>query len=285
MTHSAALSRPTLALSFVIAGALFSTGCSRGERSAPRPTQAALGTAISTVTQPSASEQEREDARHRAASERAPSMRMQSGALSVTADEDHVDAHATRSGAGWAVTWGDRAHERAFMLLTDGQGAVRAAPVLVRQATSEEEEVYPPDVVATSNGYALAWTDPSNGRVRFARLDTSRRPVGRARIVHDGLESPRTTRLASNANEHGIAVQLDHGVYFARVNAEGARVGQGVLLSEDAAIAAIESVRSVGSSFEVRWREESGAVRSASISREGQVALRTHADPGRVASR
>jgi hypothetical protein len=171
------------------------------------------------------------------------------------------------------------------MLLTDERGAVRQQPTLVRQAVSEEEEVYPPDVVATRGGYAMSWTDPSNGRVRFARLDNNRRPVGRASIVHDGLESPRTTRLASQGDEHGIAVQLDRGVYFARVNRDGARVGDGALLAEDVPVTSLDHVGVTATGFEVRWHEEGGAVRSATISRDGRVALRTVSDPTRVASR
>ncbi|MBL8684351.1 MAG: hypothetical protein JNK05_34570 [Myxococcales bacterium] len=283
MTHSRfATSRSVLAASLALVCA---AGCSRSERSAPRPTPAALGSALTTHNANATTAEEREANRHRQASEQAPTLAMQSGTLAVRADEDHVDAHATRTNNGWAVSWGDMAHQRAFMLLTDATGAVRAAPALVRQAVSEEEEVYPPDVAATSNGYAVVWTDPSNGRVRFARLDSSRRPVGRASIVHDGLESPRSTRLAVGTNEHGVAVQLDHGVYFARVNAEGARQGDGVLLAEEGDVASIEGVRAVGQGYEVRWREAGGAVRAATVSRDGRVAQRTVSDPARVAAR
>lgn len=212
-------------------------------------------------------------------------MQMQGGSLAVRSDEDHVDAHSTRVRDGYAVSWGDKAHQRAFMLLTDAQGAHRGTPALVRQAVSEEEEVYPPDVVATGNGFAVAWTDPSNGRVRFARLDANRRPVGRASIVHDGLESPRVARIASGNNEHGVAVQLDQGVYFARVSADGTRIGEGALLAEETTIAALDRVQATTTGYEVSWRESSGAVRSATVSRDGRVALRTLSDPSRVAMR
>ncbi len=280
MTKAFSVTVSTAAL--VALGSL--AACNRAEHSTPRPTQAALGTALPTIS-PSSTAEEREADRHARASEQAPTLQMQSGSLSVQADADHVDAHSTRVRNGWAVSWGDHAHRKAFMLLTDASGAVRAAPALVRQAVSEEEEVYPPDIVATSDGFAVAWTDPSNGRVRFARLDANRRPVGRASIVHDGLESPRVTRIASHASEHGVAVQLDRGVYFARVSADGSRIGEGALLAEDTAITSLDRVQPTATGYDVSWREASGAHRTASVGRDGRVALRTHSDPTRVALR
>jgi len=279
-------SRAVLTISLALASAsMVGTGCSRSDRAASRPAPAALGSAISSHSNNAVSPEEREGNRRRQLSEQAPAIRVESGALVVRSDEDHVDAHATRTTNGWAVSWGDKSHQRAFMMVADERGSISAAPAMVRQAVSEEEEVYPPDVVAVGNGFIVAWTDPSNGRVRFARLDSNRRPVGRPSIVHDGLESPRSTRLAAGTNEHGVAVQLDQGVYFARVNAEGARQGEGVLLAEDTQIAAIEAVRAAAHGFEVRWREANGAVRSATVGRDGRVATRTITDPAQVAAR
>jgi hypothetical protein len=268
--------------------ALFAAGaiaaCNRSDHAVSRPTQAALSTALPSRSA-STSPEEREAQRHAHASEQPPAMQLQGGSLAVRSDEDHVDAHSTRIHNGYAVSWGDREHRRAFMVLTDAQGALRTPPALVRQAVSEEEEVYPPDVVATDNGFAVAWTDPSNGRVRFARLDAHRRPIGRASIVHDGLEAPRVARIASGHNEHGIAVQLDQGIYFARVSPDGTRIGDGILLAEETAITAIDRVQVTATGYEVRWREASGAVRSATISRDGRVARRTLSDQSRVALR
>jgi len=282
MTKALSVSARSSLMALVAVSAI--AACNRSDHAAPRPTQAALSTALPSVSS-AATPAEVEARRHAQASEQAPAMQMQGGSLAVRSDEDHVDAHSTRVRDGYAVSWGDKAHQRAFMLLTDAQGAIRATPTLVRQAVSEEEEVYPPDVVATSNGFAVAWTDPSNGRVRFARLDANRRPVGRASIVHDGLESPRTTRIASANNEHGIAVQLDHGIYFARVSSDGTRIGDGALLAEETAITSIDRVLATATGYEVSWRESSGAVRSATVSRDGRVVLRTISNPSRVAMR
>lgn len=282
MTKALSVSLRGSMIALVALGSL--AACNRTDHAAPRPTQAALSTALPSVGA-NATPAEVEARRHAQASEQAPTMQMQGGSLAVRSDEDHVDAHSTRVRDGFAVSWGDKTHQRAFMLLTDGQGAVRGQPAVVRQAVSEEEEVYPPDVVATGNGYALAWTDPSNGRVRFARLDANRRPVGRASIVHDGLESPRAARLASAHNEHGVAVQLDQGVYFARVSSDGTRIGDGALLVEDTAVTSIDRVQATATGYEVSWRESSGAVRSATVARDGHVSSRTLSDPSRVAMR
>ncbi|MFO0559133.1 MAG: hypothetical protein U0269_14050 [Polyangiales bacterium] len=282
MTKALSVTARSSLMALLAAGAI--AACNRTDHAAPRPTQAALSTALPSVSA-SATPAELEARRHAQASEQAPTMQMQGGSLAVRSDEDHVDAHSTRVRDGYAVSWGDKAHQRAFMLLTDAQGEVRGTPALVRQAVSEEEEVYPPDVVATGNGFAVAWTDPSNGRVRFARLDANRRPVGRASIVHDGLESPRVARIASGNNEHGVAVQLDQGVYFARVSSDGTRIGEGALLAEETAITAIDRVQATPSGYEVSWRESSGAVRTATVARDGRVALRTLSDPSRVAMR
>jgi hypothetical protein len=286
MKSAAAVTRSVAStLLAAVAFSALAQGCSRGDSSnAPRPGQAALGTALPRPTEAPSSEEQAAE-RHRRAAEQPPAMRIEAGALSVRADDDHREAHADRTASGWAVSWGDHDNARMFLALADAQGALRGAPAMVRQAVSEEEEVHAPAVTATATGFALAWADPSNGRVRFARLDGARRPVGRGTIVHDGLESPSAPRIASRPESHGVAVQLAQGVYFARLSTDGARLGSGTLLAEDTPGAVLTDLRPGARGYEVSWREPGGAVRTATVSDDGQIAVRLVSDPSRVAAR
>ena len=260
-------------------------GCTKSDRSAPsRPTQGALSTAVRSVT-PTSTPEEVTEARNQREAERMPSMAVVNGKLEVTADEFHDGAHASRTNTGWSVSWSDKSHHRSYIALADTAGRPTGGAAMVHQSIGAEEDVYAPDVLAVEGGFVMAWADPANNRVRWQRLDATRRPMGRATIIHEGLESPRSTRLLENGAEYALVVAMDHAVYFARVSRDGARVGDGILVAENVAVGRIESLQNSTTGVDVAWRDTAGAVHNAHIGRDGRLASVPAADRDTVATR
>lgn len=245
-----------------------------------RPTQAAVVTAVQRMSQtmtsaldpralPMAAETER-------ASRQPPRLQVEgTGAhakAEVREDEHHREPHTVRVPGGWAVTWSDRNHTRAFFARLDETGEPVAAPSMVRESHSTEEDIWSPSVAFTGQGYGLAWSDPANGRVRFVRLDLQGRPTGRATIVHEGLEMPVATRVVWTGTDFGIAVAMHTGVYFTRVNREGERLGDGVVLAEGTPVAALEELSATASGFVLAWRDadEGKTEHRVRLTRDGQ---------------
>jgi len=219
-------------------------------------------------------------------SRQVPEMRIEGVGLAARAeareDEHHRSPQVARVQGGWVVTWGDRDHARAFFARMDEAGSPLGAPVVVRESRSSEEDVWSPAVVPAGRGFGMAWVDPANGRVRFVRLDAEGHPTGRATIVHDGLEMPMSARVAYNGSEFGIAVAMHAGVYFARVNAQGERVGDGVVVAEGTRVAALEELTAGPHGFALAWRDadEGHAHHRVRIGRDGQVLQYTAARGG-----
>lgn len=191
---------------------------------------------------------------------------------SVRTDENHVGATVARTESGFAVTWGDQERSRVFFAQLDATGRALAASRLLRQAIPDEEDAVGASLAVGDRELGVAWADTANGRVRFARVRPNGDAIGTPTLLHDGLEMPRSTAVAWDGREWGVAVQMDRGVYFARVGHDGARIGDGVLLTEGAAVGAIASVRASADGFEVVWRDPNrGAEHRAVIGRDGRV--------------
>jgi hypothetical protein len=248
---------------------------------APRHTAGAVGTAIQRVQSTMASAMDPRGvpgvAQH-GDSASIPNARVQGlglGAHAIVQDDAaHQNVAATRTGEGWALSWNDPERTRAFVARMDPEGRPTGRPMMVRESHSDEEDVVAPAVASNGSEMGVAWVDPANGALRFKRMSASGQSMGRPTMIHDGLEMPRATRIAWNGSEYGIAVALPTGVYFARVNREGARVGRGVMVAEDTAVGGIDELTASSSGFQVAWHEagESAGVRhEARITRDGQV--------------
>jgi hypothetical protein len=279
---------PANVLVFALAFGSVAVGCN-GQSTQPtgeRPTQGAVANAVQRVSasvasaiEPPAAPPSADEGR---ASLRAPAVQVEgvgfAARVAVRADEHHREPQAVRAPGGWAVTWSDREHARAFFARTDEVGRARGPARVVRAAHgSEEEDVWAPALAALGeDGFALAWSDPANGRVRFQRLDAAGSARGGATIVHEGLEMPLATRIVWNGSEYGLAVALHAGVYFARVDAQGARVGDGVLLAEGTPVAELEELSAGAHGFTVAWRDadEGHARHRVRLGRDGQLAPR-----------
>ncbi len=163
--------------------------------------------------------------------------------LEFAPDRDHLEIANTQLADHVGVTWTDREHAHVYFGQVDRQGHPEGrAVVLHTLADVEQESLGSPSVVAVPGGFGVAWVDRENGRVRFRQLDARGAPVGRASIVHEGLEDPERATLGWNGTEFAVAVQLRQGVYFARVSPAGERLGDGAILAEGARIEGVEGL-------------------------------------------
>lgn len=196
----------------------------------------------------------------------------ESTAARVIAREDaaHQGVQATQTPEGWAMTWGDEGHTRAAFVRADRAGHALSAPVLVHEAQSDEEEVWAPAVAFNGDEFGVAWSDPANGRVQFQHFDANGSARGRASTVHMGLTMPTGTRAIWTGDGYAVAVSVPDGVYFARVDRAGARVGDGLMLVEGERVAGLDELTVTPTGFAVAWHEPEGAQRSVRVSRDGR---------------
>lgn len=172
-----------------------------------------------------------------------PHVTLENGTARFEGDDAHQQIGSTRVGDRLAVTWTDRARGGVWFGVTDLRGGSLGAPLRVYATTADEERAEAPSTVATADGFAVAWVDGENGRVMVRRLDAQRRPAGAAVIVHEGLESPRAVTLVATEHGFGLAAALWQGVYFAQLDARGARVDEGAMVSEGDAVTALHALR------------------------------------------
>jgi hypothetical protein len=191
-----------------------------------------------------------------------PHVTLLNGAARFDADDAHQQISATPRGDRLAVTWTDRAHDGVWFGVTDLRGASQGSTQRVYATVTDEERADAPSAVTTGEGFAVAWVDGENGRVMFRRLDAQRRPAGAAVIVHEGLESPRAVTLVATREGFGLAAALWQGVYFTQLDARGARVDDGAMVSEGDAVTALH---------DLRWERDAYTV-AFSTSQNGQPA-------------
>lgn len=173
--------------------------------------------------------------------------------LRFEADDAHQAIASVQAGERVALTWTNRDHSGLWFGTTDLRGVAQGPGQRIYAAAEDEERADAPSVVATAQGFAVAWVDGENGRVMFRRLDAQRRPVGRAVIVHDGLSSPRSVSLVPSANGFGLAAALFQGVYFAQLDANGARLDDGTMVSEGEPVTAMQPLRWEQDGYTVAW--------------------------------
>lgn len=180
----------------------------------------------------------------------------QSG-LSFREDRDHQEIAQSAESGRTALAWTGHHHGDLYFGRVDGQGHAMGRGVNLHHVVDADEElVGAPSVVVIPGGYGVAWVDGDNGRVRFRRLDAEGRPVGRASIVHEGLEAPESVRLGWNGREFAVAVGLWRGVYFARVTPSGARIGDGAVVAEGEPVRSVDALRFAGSAWHVGYAVE-----------------------------
>ena len=167
-------------------------------------------------------------------------------------DQNHQDITTARGAAQLGVAWHDGT-EGMWFACTDLQGHGVGSPVRIRALVSEEEGLSAPAVVAAGDAFGVAWVDAENGRVRFQLVGADGAPRGASSIIHDGLTDPRSAQLVFTGREFGLAAHLREGVYFARVDAQGRRIGAGQLFAEGESVDGVQAVRWDGRAYSVAF--------------------------------
>ncbi|MEZ4408399.1 MAG: hypothetical protein R3A52_18285 [Polyangiales bacterium] len=176
-------------------------------------------------------------------------------------DAAHRDVAAVRGTAGWSLAWTDASRQAVYFGRADAEGRALGdgRGVELRRVADEEESVASPAVLSARDGAVVAWVDGENGRVLARRVGAQGEAAGPTRIVHEGLESPRSVRLSADGSGFGLAVGLWQGVYFARLDATAERVGDGVMVAEGEPVDSVESLRSEHGRWTLSWRAAPGA--------------------------
>lgn len=175
------------------------------------------------------------------------------GSLRFTPDANHRNITGARSPSGFVVSWTDAAQSSVFVGLLDGDRRAQGQGTRLHAISADEESLAAPAVAVASDGYAVAWADRDNGRIRFARLDARGALRGSVAIVHDGVDAPRDVALGWSGHEFALAASLRDGVYFARVSAEGARVGDPLVLAEGETVRTLDGVTWDGRAYDLTF--------------------------------
>jgi hypothetical protein len=172
--------------------------------------------------------------------------------VAFDADQNHQDVTTARGSAQLGVAWHDAA-DGMWFACTDLQGHGVGSPVEIRALVSDEESLSAPAVVAAGDAFGIAWVDTENGRVRFQLVGADGVPRGVSSIIHDGLTDPQDAQLVFTGREFGLAAHLREGVYFARIDGQGRRIGAGQLFAEGEAVDGVQAVRWDGHSYSVAF--------------------------------
>lgn len=175
------------------------------------------------------------------------------GSLRFTPDANHRNIAGARGPNGYVVSWNDGPMSSVYVGLLDADRHARGQGTRLHTIVPDEETVGAPAVTVAGDGYAVAWADRDNGRVRFARIDAHGALRGRVAIVHDGVDDPRRVAIGWNGREFGVAASLREGVYFARVADDGERVGEGLVLAESDRVRSIDAVEWDGRAFSLSF--------------------------------
>lgn len=225
----------------------------RVQRAVATRAQGALAQA--PTPSPGAIPEAAQPAREGAAVDALPTVANEGGEVRFVPDASHREIAVARFAGRLAVAWTDEAHDGIWFGLADAAGTALGRGQRVHAVVEDEERAGAPAVVATDAGFAVAWVDDDNGRVLFARLDASRRLLGAPSIVHDGLDRPRGISLAWSGHDYGVGVSLWQGVFFTHLDAQGARRGDGAMMSEGEAVTALDAVRWERDGYVLSWTE------------------------------
>ncbi len=182
------------------------------------------------------------------------------------ADQSPVTAVAWADGE-YGVAWDDKsspAEVRFARVGADGEVPDRGHPVTSDPGTSERSSL-----VWTGSGFGVAWQDDRHGdlEIYFLRLDPSGNPAGSETRVTDATWDSSNPSLAWTGSEYGIAWQdartdTVDTVYFARVDASGAKIGSDVPVPTSGTHSTDPHVVWSGSEYAIVWVDSPDTVDS-----------------------
>lgn len=175
------------------------------------------------------------------------------GSLRFTPDANHRNITGARAPSGFVVSWTDAPQSAVYVGLLTPERHALGQGTRLHAISADEESLAAPAVAVATDGFAVAWADRDNGRIRFARLDARGALRGSVSIVHDGVDAPRNVALGWSGHDFALAASLREGVYFARVNAEGARVGDPLVFAEGESVHSLDSVAWDGRAYDLTF--------------------------------
>lgn len=175
------------------------------------------------------------------------------GSLRFTPDANHRNITGARSPSGFVVSWTDAAQTSVFVGLLSRERHALGQGTRLHAVVTDEETLAAPAVAVADDGFGVAWADRDNGRIRFARIDARGALRSTVSIVHDGVDAPNAVALGWSGHEFAVAVSLRDGVYFARVNDTGERVGEPLVLAEGETVRSVDGVAWDGRAYDLTF--------------------------------
>ena len=171
---------------------------------------------------------------------------------------DSVYPSVAWTGSEYGVAWYDKRdgnYEIYFGKLS-ASGAKIGSDVRVTDAALDS--VYP-SLVWTGSGYGLSWFDSRDGNneIYFARLDASGAKIGSdVQVTNDSAYS-RYPSLVWTGSEYAISWadnrDGNYEIYFARLDASGAKIGAEVRVTNEITTSMHPSLVWTGSEYGVSW--------------------------------
>ncbi len=158
------------------------------------------------------------------------------------------------------VTTGD---DRLLFLELDRAGSPVGSPLVVSDPTAQPASDQP-HAAWTGSGYGVAWQDgrDGNGEIYFARLDAAGVKIGGDVRVTDDAARQDSPEIVWTGSEYGVAWNDERNgngeIYFARLDATGARIGAEIRITNDPADSTYPTSPGLawnGEEYAVAWRD------------------------------
>ncbi len=161
---------------------------------------------------------------------------------------------------GYGLAWRDErdGNQEIYFRRLDAQGGAVGPEIRVTSAAGASTV---PDLVWTGSGYGLAWQDDRGGapQVYFARLDPFGTKLAPEARVSDAAAVAYDPSLVWNGGGYGIVWTDERAsgsdLYFARLDAGGAKIGSDLLVSQPGA-AGQPSLAWNGAGYGVAWHDD-----------------------------
>ena len=171
-------------------------------------------------------------------------------------------AEVVWNGQEYAVAWTDSRHgdSEVYLRRIDAAGAPIGAATRVTDVAGAASV---PSLVhlGPGGGYAVAYTEQADGVFNgwFQRVGADGLPVGAAQRISTGPDNANGPRLVRDGDRYAVSwydTRDDNTeIYLARVDANGARIGDNVRVTDDAHPSVLPSLVRTDTGFGVAWQD------------------------------
>lgn len=168
------------------------------------------------------------------------------------------------NGDGWAVAWSAIEDEAAEIYFARANAAGQRVGAPVRLTRSGSLKVLP-SLAASPDGYAVTWTDVADDAIStwVLRLDKAGAPRGAPARLSGAQGLGIASRVVWNGHDYALAwynatSAQDLALRFARVGADGSRVGEERSIAERILPTGLFDLRSMGDGYGAGWSAQGG---------------------------